>query len=391
MISIDSALCRGCGLCVKTCAQQALFLENKKAFCKDSCTLCGICVDACPFHALSLPQKTAKEDLSAYCGIWVVAQCDQGRLLPVTLELLGKARQLADQKQVPLSAVLLSNQAETLARELIFSGADQVLLLSHSSLAAEDEELTFRLLAEEIERRKPEIVLFGATAFGRSVAPRLAARLRTGLTADCTQLEIDKEQGLLLQTRPAFGGNLMATIATPYARPQMATVRAGIFPTPKRDTFRTGTQVLLPFPTKKKPGLHVLETQIQAENSSLPSAQLLVVAGKGIGTKKNMKLVHRFAQLVGAQVGVSRPLVEAGWSDYRYQIGQTGVTVHPKILLSLGVSGAIQHLAGISGAETIIAVNTDPHAPIFQVADYKVQADCIATLESLIQRYESQK
>ncbi len=389
MISIDSALCRGCGLCVKACAQQALSIENKKALCKESCTLCGICIDACPFGALSFPQKDKAKDLSAYRGIWVVAQCLEGKLLPVSLELVGKARQLADEKHVLLSAVLLSAPSEALAQELIFAGADQVLLLSTApSQMEEEEELAFRLLAREIAQRKPEIVLFGATLFGRSIAPRLAAHLQTGLTADCTELSIDPQQGLLLQTRPAFGGNLMATIATASARPQMATVRSGIFPLPPKDLSRIGQQVLLPALPKKKTKLHILESHRETGCASIASAPLLVVAGKGIGTKKNMKLVHQFAQLSGAQVGVSRPLVEAGWADYSQQVGQTGFTVRPKLLLSLGVSGAIQHLAGIMGAETIIAVNTDPDAPIFQAADYCIEADCMAVLEELIQIYK---
>ena len=232
-------------------------------------------------------------------------------------------------------------------------------------------------------RAQAEAILYGATAFGRELAPGVAVRLQTGLTADCTVLSMDAETGLLQQTRPAFGGNLMATIICPNHRPQMATVRPGIFREPEFDYSRSGTitQVFLAEDTKAR-----VEISIPAEEwgqqASIADAERLVVVGRGIGSKKNLPLMRRLAEALGAELGCTRPVVEAGWLEYHHQIGQTGVSVSPKLLVSIGVSGAIQHLAGIGGAECIIAINEDPDAPIFGAAQYKVVGDASRSLRS---------
>ena len=234
---------------------------------------------------------------------------------------------------------------------------------------------------------KPEILLFGATPFGRSLAPCVAARLQTGLTADCSVLDIDGETGLLRQTRPAFGGNLMATIVTPHHRPQMATVRPGVMPLPAADAARQGQ--IVTDDAAVAPGLVELLQEVRdGGGSALQKAEVIVSVGRGIGQRKNMKLAEELAAKLGGVMGVSRPLVEMGWATQDRQIGQTGTAVAPRLLIACGISGAIQHLAGIAGAKTVVAVNTDPNAPIFGAADYKVVADAAETLRALIDALE---
>ena len=263
-------------------------------------------------------------------------------------------------------------------------------------LAYADAEVFAQWICELAEERRPEAMLFGATAFGRELAPRVAVRLQTGLTADCTALDIDPKTGALLQTRPAFGGNLMATIECPAHRPQMATVRPGVFAAPERVTAGAGACVDLaagiitqaPLAPEVAPRVAVLGIE-PVTGGSIAQAERLVVVGRGIGSKKNLPLMERLAELLHAELGCTRPLVEAGWLDYAHQVGQTGAAVAPKLLVSIGVSGAIQHLAGIGGAETVVAINEDAAAPIFGVADYAVVGDAVEVATELIAQLEA--
>ena len=252
-------------------------------------------------------------------------------------------------------------------------------------LRQNDAEVYARLICDLVAERKPEAILYGATAFGRELAPGVAVRLQTGLTADCTVLSMDTGTGLLQQTRPAFGGNLMATIICPNHRPQMATVRPGIFKAPDFDYGRSGTiaQVTLAEDVKARVEISI-PSEEWGQQASIADAERLVVVGRGIGSKKNLPLMRKLADALGAELGCTRPVVEAGWLEYRHQIGQTGVSVSPKLLVSIGVSGAIQHLAGIGGAECIIAINEDPDAPIFGAAQYKVVGDAVEVVEELL-------
>ena len=382
--------CVGCGLCVKACAADALSIQNKKAVVSEACILCGMCLDSCPFKAISIEKEVVPaEDLASYQGIWIFAEQHQGKVLPVVYELLGKGQTLAAQKGCKLTALLFGRDVRQEADALIAYGADEVLLCEHNNLEAQLDEHYIELLDQLILERKPEILLFGATGFGRSIAPRIAARRRTGLTADCTLLEIDPVNGLLNQTRPAFGGNLMATIICPSHRPQMATVRPGIMQPQLLGSDHTGEIILADYPAPKDVSTTLLEEVIAAHKNTIADAEIILSAGKGIGAQKNMALVKQLADLMGGVVGVSRPLVDLGWSEYQNQVGQTGSTVAPKLLITFGISGAIQHLAGISGAKTIIAVNTDPDAPIFSVAHYKVVGDCVEILKAMIAQLES--
>ena len=315
--------------------------------------------------------------------IWVFAESSGRQVLSVACELLGRARQLADQRQACLAAVLLGSGIAQQAAGLIAAGADEVLLCDDPGLAGLPEDACTDVLCDLVRSHRPEMLLFGATAFGRCVAPRVAARIRTGLTADCTRLEIEPETGLLLQTRPAFGGNLLATIVTDRHRPQMATVRPNIFPVPPPDATRVG-QIIRVVPPVPGGRMVELSRVMQKKEPGIAGADVIVSAGRGIGSQKNLALVRELAALLGGLYAVSRPLVDMGWADSRCQIGQTGQAVSPRLLIVCGISGAIQHLAGIGGARTIVAINIDPQAPIFSVADYRVVGDCVAILRQLI-------
>ncbi len=384
-LTINKEKCVGCGLCVKGCAAKALKVENKKVVVNDNCVLCGICVDSCPFGAIRIEKEpNGPSDLSAYRGIWIFAEQRDGQVLDVAFELLCKGRELADSKGCQLTALLMGSNLSDKTGELISHGADRVLLCEDALLNDQTEECYSELIAHLIQKEKPDIVLFGATGFGRSLAPRVAARVRTGLTADCTVLEINPETGFLEQTRPAFGGNLMATIICPNHRPQMATVRPGVMPATEPSLTHKGDIIRVHMPKAVSPLVELLQNIQSGTVESIADAQIIVSVGKGIGSQKNMTLVRELAALIGGSVGVTRPLVDAGWCEYKNQIGQTGCAVAPKLLIACGISGAIQHLAGIGGAKTIIAINNDPDAPIFSVAHYAVVGDCVEILKELI-------
>lgn len=409
---VDEALCCGCGLCARSCPVKGieLFGERpaRKARVTDSCTACGVCVESCRFGALSIERAgdaapggarawLAPEECS---GVWVLAQMDEGGLAPVSLELAAKGALLAAARGTGLTALLgcAPGRGEEAARDLLAAGADGVLLCEDERLAGRDAQAFAPWACRLVRERRPEALLVGATGFGRELAPAIAVQLQTGLTADCTVLEIDPATGLLQQTRPAFGGNLMATIACPDRRPQMATVRPGVFPAPAlgrlgavgRDAFDlAGAVERVPLGGVPAPRVRVLEPPARDGGESIAAADVLVVVGRGVGAQKNLPVMRRLAGLLGGRLGCSRPLVEAGWCDYSCQVGQTGASVAPKLLLSMGVSGAIQHLAGIGGARTVVAVNDDPDAPIFGAASYQVVGDCVEVARELVALLEA--
>lgn len=401
-LMVDAARCVGCKRCERACAFGGIVVEGRLARPTDACTLCGGCVEACPVDAISIERDEAGEgpgrDLSAYRDIWVIAQVDaEGALLPVVFELVGKALELAEARGCQVVAVLgEAGRAPRQAERLAATGVAEVIHAVDERLAHADAEVFTQWICALAEERRPEAMLFGATAFGRELAPRVAVRLQTGLTADCTALDIDPKTGALLQTRPAFGGNLMATIECPAHRPQMATVRPGVFAAPECVTAGAGAGADLaagiitqaPLAHEVAPRVAVLGIE-PVTGGSIAQAERLVVVGRGIGSKKNLPLMERLAELLHAELGCTRPLVEAGWLDYAHQVGQTGAAVAPKLLVSIGVSGAIQHLAGIGGAETVIAINEDAAAPIFGVADYAVVGDAVEVVTELIAQLEA--
>lgn len=406
---VDAGRCVGCKRCVRACAFGGIVVEERLAQPTDACTLCGSCIEACPVQALSIDRghvatgDGAGADAPACRDIWVVAQLDAaGAVLPVTFELIAKARELASHQkgrsllvERRVVAVLAEGAAaESRASQLIAAGADEVLRCRDGRFPSADTAVLAALIAELAGERHPETVLFGATALGRELAPRVAVLLQTGLTADCTSLSIDSETGLLRQTRPAFGGNLMATIECPVHRPQMATVRPGVFPVTgstcaqRASDAAPGVITDVALDATLRPRVRRLDME-PATAGTIAQAKRLVVVGRGIGSKKNLSLMKRLAELLDADLGCTRPLVEAGWLDYAHQVGQTGASVAPELLLSLGVSGAIQHLAGMGGAQTVIAVNEDSSAPIFGAARYAIVGDCVGFAEELIRQLES--
>ncbi len=308
----------------------------------------------------------------------------------VSQELLGAGRKLADDLGQNLVAVLLGHGARALADELVAYGADRVHYLDSPDLAKFQDEPYAQALADLAEKHKPAIILAGATSVGRSFVPRVAARLRTGMTADCTGLEIDPDQRILLGTRPAYGGNIMATIICPDRRPQMATVRHKVMKPLARDAARRGEVLAESLPAGSlQLRARVVEVVKEVEDTcNLAEADIIVTGGRGIGSKDNFKLVRELAQAVGGAVGASRAVVDAGWMPYSHQVGQTGKTVCPKVYFALGVSGAIQHLAGMQSSDVIIAVNNNPDAEIFKVATFGIVGDVHEVVPELIKHLQ---
>lgn len=392
---IDTQTCIGCGRCARACGYGGVVVEGPRgarlARATDACVLCASCVDACPVNAISIERdgNEAAADLAAYRDIWVFAQVDEdGGVLDVAFELLGRARALADERGCRLIALLAepSSAPSGAAERLAAAGVDGVLRSRDERFARLDAAVHAAWICELARERCPEAILYGATVFGRELAPAVAVRLQTGLTADCTVLSMDGETGLLQQTRPAFGGNLMATIVCPRHRPQMATVRPGIFPLPAPSGTPAAPIEDVELDPAVLPRTRILSRETSAGADTITDADLLVVVGRGIGSKKNLGIARELASALGGKLGCTRPIVEAGWLEPWQQVGQTGVAVAPRVLLSLGVSGAIQHLAGISGAETVIAVNDDPEAPIFSAARYRVVGDCVEVASELLAR-----
>jgi electron transfer flavoprotein alpha subunit len=324
--------------------------------------------------------------------IWVYAEIEDGKVAGVSLELLGKGRELAQALEVPLAAVILGERPRALADVLFAHGADMVYLADDPRLA-EYTTLPFaRVLTELVREKKPEIVLYGATPLGRDLAPRVASSLRAGLTADCTDLQIGSyESGgriyrqKLLQIRPAWGGNIIATIVSPDVLPQMATVREGVMHVPEPVEGRGGTLLEVPVRLDDEPAaVRVLERTTHPRSVDLRAANIIVSGGYGMGSKENFAMLEELAGLLGGQVGASRAAVDAGFIHADHQVGQTGTTVRPKLYVACGISGAVQHRAGMEDSAKILAINTDPDAPIFQIAHYGIVGDVREVLPRLI-------
>jgi electron transfer flavoprotein alpha subunit len=385
--------CTGCTLCVKVCPFGAIKMEEKKAVIDlTKCTLCGACVEACKFDAI-LIQKTEKKekvDLSLYKDVWVFCEQKKSKVQSVAFELLGKGRELADKLGVNLCAVLLGEKVETECDELIARGADKVYLVDSPKLRAYQDEPYTKVLTKLVEKYKPEIVLCGATTIGRSLISRVAIKLEAGLTADCTGLDIDDKEKILLQTRPAFGGNIMATIISPDARPQMATVRHKVMKEAEPDSARKGEVVKEEyaedvFASRSK--LVDIVEEIE-ETINIAEADIIVSGGRGVGSQENFDIIKDFALSVNGAVGASRSVVDEGWMPYSHQVGQTGKTVCPKLYIACGISGQIQHLVGMKSSDVIVAINKDPEAPIFSVATYGIVDDLFKVVPLLTSHFK---
>jgi len=391
--------CVGCRLCLPSCPYGAIYMEGKKAYLNDDCTDCGACLDSCKFKAIEAEESgRIKMDTTKFHNIYVFVEQDKETITPVSLELIGKAKELAESfgklgKKQSVTAVLIGYDFGDIAEELIHYGADRVLVAKHEELKVYRTDVYTKVVVDIVRDNRPEIMLIGATPQGRDLAPRVANRLKTGLTADCTGLEVDEEDKILLMTRPSFGGNVMATIVCPDNRPQMSTVRPGVMKKLEKDDSKTGDieefSVELQESDMITKVLEVIETAKHEVN--LEDANIIVSGGRGLKGPEGFKLLEELAEKLGGVVGASRAAVDAGWIEQSHQIGQTGKTVSPDLYIACGISGAIQHLAGMSHAKHIIAINKDNNAPITKVANVTYVGDLFKILPSLTAKIEEQQ
>lgn len=392
-IQIIKDKCTGCNLCVKVCPFCALTVTNKKASIDlDKCTMCGACIESCKFNAIDLKRDVSKTpNLEEYKGIWVFAEQKKGVIQSVVFELLGKARELSEKLGVEVSCVLLGHNIKDKAQELIYRGAHNVYVVDAPELEHYLDEPYTKTLVNLVRKYRPEILLCGATFVGRSLISRVAVKLHTGLTADCTGLDIDPKEKFLMQTRPAFGGNIMATILSKNHRPQMATVRHKVFKESEHDASRKGKIIEETVPktllTSRTKILDIVEEVTSTIN--IAEADIIVSGGRGMKGPENFAMLEELAQTLGGAVGSSRAAVDAGWMPYSHQVGQTGKTVCPKVYIACGISGQIQHLVGMQSSNIIIAINQDPHAPIFTVANYGIVGDVFQVVPLLTKKFKA--
>jgi electron transfer flavoprotein alpha subunit len=392
-ISINKDDCIGCGLCLDSCPYPgAVEILEGIAVITDKCVECGACVDSCNAGAIEFEEGKRETgiDLEQYKGVWVFVEHRKDRIANVTLELLGEGKKLADQLGQQLSGVLIGDNVEDLVRECFAYGGDKVYHVDGAVYGHYSTGPYTAAFSQLIKKYKPNIVLFGATHDGRDFAARIAVRIYTGLTADCTELTIDPETGLLNQTRPAFGGNVMATILTPEHRPQMATVRPNVMKKPEPDYGRTGEIIKFDAEITRKDIFYQIKEVVEhtAKTVNLEEADIIVSGGRGIGGPEHYHLIEELAEILGGAAGASRAVVDAGWVPHYRQVGQTGKTVAPKLYIACGISGAIQHLAGMQTSDFIVAINKDPEAPIFKVANIGICADLHQALPYLKERFK---
>lgn len=388
---IETELCNGCKLCVKACPYEGVEIRDGKAYILERCTSCGACLETCKQMAMQTDAKPRViPDFSDWEGVWVFAEQRGGELNTVSLELLGKAQELAGTLNQKVSALLLGSKVAKLANTLIAYGADHVYLAENANLKDYRTIAYTNVIEELVAKYKPNILLMGATHIGRDLAPRLSRRVGVGLTADCTELSIDLEEGILLQTRPAFGGNVMATIANRYSRPQMATVRPGVMEAVKKPGNKGNLIKKKVSLTQKEIGTKVLEiVREKKKRIDLSEAKVIVAGGRGVGDSNGFKVLKKLAAAVGGEVAGTRVAVEEGWISAENQVGQTGQSVRPELYIACGISGAIQHRAGMMNSRYVIAINKDPRAPIFQVADWGIVGDLHEVVPEMIQQLKS--
>jgi len=397
-IGVIKNKCTGCGICFKICQYGAIemieeshTLENGKEVGRlavidlGKCTLCNECIKPCPTNAIELKAETHKfEGKENYKDVMVFAEQRRDELEGAAFELVGKGRELADKLEVNLYALLLGKNPKDKPEKLIAVGADKVIVVSDDSLFNFLPEPYTNILIDIIKKYRPSIFLAPSTTQGRALLSRTAATIYTGLTADCTGLDVDSD-GNLLQTRPAFGGSIKARILTPNMRPQMATVRPKVFKPLGEDPDRKGEVI------EEKVGVELLKSTTTFEKwikdttsaISIDDADIIISGGRGLGCSDNFKILFELAEILGGAVGASRPTVDEGWIPYSHQVGQTGKTVGPKLYMAVGISGAIQHLEGMRSSDFIIAINKDPEAPIFKVADVGIIGDLFEVIPVL--------
>jgi len=403
-IMILNDKCVGCAQCAGACPFGAIFMKERPEHPKKSklavidlnkCAYCSACVDTCKFQAIDLQKDAPKTEIdrSLYKGVWVYAEQRHGEISSVVFELLNKGKELAKLLSVPLSAVLIGSNIKSKAQDLIKRGADIVYVCDDPILIEFQDDPYSCVLTQLIIKEKPEIVLMGATNIGRSFASRAAARIGTGLTADCTALDIDAQTKNLQQTRPAFGGNIMATILTPKHRPQMATVRHKVFKEAAIDENAKGEiiEIKTDISTLINRTKFLEFVKDDSAQINISDADIIVSGGRGMGGAQGFKLLKELADLLGAAVGASRAAVDSEWLPYSHQVGQTGRTVAPKVYIACGISGQIQHLVGMSSSDIIIAINKDSSCPMMQTATYALEGDLFEIIPNMIKEIKNGK
>lgn len=383
---VDKSTCDLCGKCVESCPFSSLTLTSEGIVFGEGCRLCRICVKACPKGSIVFEKSDdrPKFDKAGYSGILVFVEQRNAEIQPVSFEMIGKGLELARSINQKARCILIGHNLEGCYRELLHYGIDEIYVYDHPELADFRIEPYTNALCRLASELKPNIILIGATSMGRSIAPRVSTRLRTGLTADCTTLEV-RPQGDLVQIRPAFGGNIMAQIITPNHRPQIATVRYKVMDAAVKSDAQHGQIIKRTLPSEMlSSGIEVLKVVRGHQSASISEADVIVAAGRGVGSRRGIELAEQLARTLGGMVGVTRPLIEKGLAAHTQQIGLSGRTVKPKLYIACGISGAIQHIAGMKGASTVFAINSDPNAPIFEVANYAVIGDAMEILPRLI-------
>lgn len=380
--------CKGCVLCVKNCPFEAITMVDRIAVVNENCVDCGACLEICRFGALEKADvvKKSEIDISEYHDVWVFAEQRDNKLMPVVIELLGEAKRLANLIGCNVAAVLCGHHIEPLVNELLGYGLDKVYFADAPELKNYTTDAYTKVIYQAVMDYKPEIFLMGATHIGRDLGPSIAVKCGTGLTADCTKLEIDSIDKKLLQTRPAFGGNLMATIICENHRPQMATVRPGIMEKAEYVSNAKGEKIELKAEFDegelREKVLRIVKSM--KETVSLTDAKIVVSGGRGLGNSEGFKLIQELADRLGGVVGASRAAVDSGWISHSHQVGQTGTTVKPDIYIACGISGAIQHMAGMQESKCIIAINKNENASIFEIADYGIVGDLYKVIPAII-------
>jgi electron transfer flavoprotein alpha subunit len=389
--------CTGCKLCVKACPFGAIEITNKLAVIKDNCNLCGACEPACKFKAIVIERKPARHMQPGAYGtggdVWVFCEQKKGIVHKVSYELLGKAGELALELGVKPCAVVLGHNIEGLPADLATRGAEVIYIADLPDLCVYQPEPYTNILFDLINQYKPQIFLGGATAVGRSLIPRISAMLRTGLTADCTGLEIEAGRKLLLQTRPAFGGNIMATIICPDSRPQMATVRHKVMkeaPVVENRVFQIVRKNSCSDSITSRTRFIEMVDEVSS-TVNISEADVIVSGGRGLGKAEGFRMLEDLAKVLCGAIGASRAAVDSDWISYSHQVGQTGKTVCPKIYIACGISGQIQHLAGMQSSEIIVAINKDPDAPIFKVARYGIIGDLFEVVPMLTKKFREHR
>ncbi|MGI6335853.1 MAG: electron transfer flavoprotein subunit alpha/FixB family protein [Eubacteriales bacterium] len=371
---------------IRICPFSAIRHEGDTLTINAGCKMCRLCVKKYPQFVQLVEESVQGVDKSLWQGVAVYAQLTERGVHPVTTELLGKAKELADVIRQPVYAVLPGHPTDAAARECLRYGADRVYVYDDTCLQNFAVDRYTACLEDFITRVKPCALLFGATSPGRSLAPRVAARFRTGLTADCTKLEM-RENTDLVQIRPAFGGNIMAQIVTTRTRPQLCTVRYKIFTAQTPDDHPKGVIVPMALPDGARAGdIEVLHVERKPREVDIAEAEVIVAAGRGVKNQRDLAMLEELAEALGGMLAGTRPMIEAGWLDPRRQIGLSGRTVRPKLIITCGVSGSVQFAAGMRASDTIIAINTDPNASIMSLAHVGIVGDLYEIVPALLKK-----